>query len=400
MGSDNLASEAGEDEKRRPDSGRNALGRAEVIRQARPDDIRALVALEHKCFDSDRLSARQLRYLLTKGHAATLVDETGDGIGGYVLVLFRRGTSLARLYSIAVDPAQRGRGLGGQLLAAAEDAAREQGCVHMRAEIRTDNSASLALFRAHGYRQFGVYHDYYEDHADAIRVEKRLVRRVDYRGVRVPFYEQTLDFTCGSAALMMAMKALDPHEGMDRSSEIRLWREATTVFMTSGHGGCGPYGLAIAAHERGFEVEVYASHESGLFVDSVRSEEKKRVIRLVEEDFLAEMKRAAIPVHFERLGADTLDAAIHAGKVPVVLISSYRMYGERFPHWVVVTGADEHFFYVHDPFVDREKGKTETDCIDIPITRTEFERMARYGRSAQQAAVIIGPRTQTQAGIP
>ena len=71
-----------------------------------------------------------------------------------------------------------------------------------------------------------------------------------------------------------------------------------------------------------------------------------------------------------------------------------RMYQEKFPHWVVVTGADESFFYVHDPFVDREKGKSDTDCVDIPITKTEFESMARYGKAAQQAAVIIGPRSR------
>ena len=49
---------------------------------------------------------------------------------------------------------------------------------------------------------------------------------------------------------MMAMTALDPSRTMDANDEIRIWREATTVFMTSGHGGCGPYGLALAAHRR------------------------------------------------------------------------------------------------------------------------------------------------------
>jgi ribosomal protein S18 acetylase RimI-like enzyme len=364
----------------------------QVIRQACLDDLKGLVALEQRCFDSDRISARQFRYLLTKAHALTLVDERGDGIVGDVVVLFRRGTSLARLYSIAVDGAARGRGVGGALLDAAGNAAREHGCAYMRAEIRTDNAPSLALFASRDYRQFGVLEDYYEDHADAVRLEKRLVQRHEFRGVQVPYYQQTLDFSCGSAAVMMAMKAVDSGFVLDRRTEVRLWREATTVFMTSGHGGCGPYGLALAAHHRGFDVSVYVSDASGLFVDSVRSDEKKAVIRLVEEDFLEEIERAGIPLHHERLTADTLGAAVHAGRVPVVLISSYRMYQEKFPHWVVVTGADESFFYIHDPFVDEEKGKTATDCVDIPVTRAEFERMARYGKAAQQAAVIVGRR--------
>ena len=363
-----------------------------MIRQATIDDLQALVALEQRCFETDRISVRQFRYLLTRAHAVTLADEREAGIVGDVVVLFRRGTSLARLYSIAVDATARGRGVGGALLDAAENAAREHGAAYMRAEIRTDNSASLALFASHGYRRFGIHEDYYQDHADAVRLEKRLVRRHEFRGVQVPYYQQTLDFTCGSAAIMMAMKALDPEFAADRRSEVRLWREATTVFMTSGHGGCGPYGLALAAHHRGFAVGVYLSNESGLFVDSVRNEEKKAVIRLVEEDFLEEIERMGIAVHHERLTAQTISAAIDAGRVPVVLISSYRMYREKFPHWVVVTGADESFFYVHDPFVDEEKGRTATDCIDIPVTREEFERMARYGKAAQQAAVILGRR--------
>ena len=141
------------------------------------------------------------------------------------MVLFRRGTSLARLYSIAVDATARGRGVGGALLDAAENAAREHGAAYMRAEIRTDNSASLALFASHGYRRFGIHEDYYQDHADAVRLEKRLVRRHEFRGVQVPYYQQTLDFTCGSAAIMMAMKALDPEFAADRRSERDVARE-------------------------------------------------------------------------------------------------------------------------------------------------------------------------------
>jgi len=37
-----------------------------------------------------------------------------------------------------------------------------------------------------------------------------------------------------------------------REEEINLWREATTIFMTSGHGGCHPIGLALAASAGNF----------------------------------------------------------------------------------------------------------------------------------------------------
>src|SRR3546814_337608 len=82
--------------------------------------------------------------------------------------------------------------------------------------------------------------------------------------------------------MMMAMKALNPVLSLDRKLELRLWREATTIFMTSGHGGCGPYGMALSVWRRGYGAELFVSDPHVPFVDSVRSEEKKEVIRLVQ----------------------------------------------------------------------------------------------------------------------
>jgi len=360
-----------------------------MIRPAAVADIDALAALEQRCFQSDRLSKRRFRYMLTKANAALLVDATGGALRGYVLVLFHAGTSLARMYSIAVAPEHRGAGLGEALLGAGERAALEHGCVEMRLEVRSDNEASIRLYRRLGYRQFGRYADYYEDHMDALRLEKLLVPRLGAELVGVPYYRQTLDFTCGPASLMMAMKSLDPGLALNRALELRIWRESTTVFMTSGHGGCGPYGLALAAHHRGFDVEIYVNDEGALFVDSVRSEEKKEVIRLVQADFVREIEQAGIPVHYASLRTGELKREFDSGGIPIVLISSYRIYKEKFPHWVVVTGFDERFVYVHDPYVDEQAGKSETDVVNLPILQSDFERMARYGKSGQRAVLVL-----------
>lgn len=58
---------------------------------------------------------------------------------GYCLVLFHRGTSLARLYSIAIATHSRGLGLGKQLLDQAEHCARAHDCAYLRLEVRPDN---------------------------------------------------------------------------------------------------------------------------------------------------------------------------------------------------------------------------------------------------------------------
>jgi ribosomal protein S18 acetylase RimI-like enzyme len=366
-----------------------------VIRPARLDELAALVDLENRCFVTDRLSARSFRYMLTKGNAETLVEETSGVLRGYCIVLFNAGTSIARLYSIAVDPDAQGQGVGRALVQAAEHMAIDNDCMHMRLEIRIDNRASIALFKKCGYKQFGSIPDYYEDHMDALRCEKSLAPQLDLDMVRVPFYEQTLDFTCGPAAIMMAMKAFRPDLLLDRKMELRIWRESTTIFMTSGHGGCSPYGMALAAYHRGFDVEVYVNDEGAMFLNTVRDLDKKEVMRLAQEDFLEELQQLPIKFQYGALKVAEIQQKFEEGGIPIVLISSYRIYHEKFPHWVVVTGFDEKYIYVHDPFVDYEFGKTLTESINMPIFKKDFERMARYGKAAQKAVIVLKARSNT-----
>lgn len=362
------------------------------IRSASAADLDALVELENRCFEVDRMTRRQFRHLLKKGHAALFVAEEDGRLLGSVVVLFSRGTATARLYSIAVDRAARGRGVARALVERAEAEAWREERAWMRLEIRKDNPASIGLFEALGYRRFGSHADYYEDHMDAWRYEKPLDRRLKPPLERVAWYEQSLEFTCGPACLIMAMQSLDPSTAANRSLELQLWREATTIFMTSGLGGCGPYGLALAVARRGFEVEIWVNDTGVQMIDSVRSEEKKAVMALVQADMEREITERGIPVHFDVLDAAGLEAAFERGDIPVVLISSWRIYEQKSPHWVVVSGFDEHFVYVNDPFVDYEEGETAVDSINMPIGRSQFTQMARYGRKGLKAVVLIRRR--------
>ncbi len=367
-----------------------------MIRQANLEDLDELERIEARCFDTDRLSRRSFRHFLTRGHGILLVDDRRGRLAGYALVLFHRGTSLARLYSFAVGPGFRGRGVGMALLKAAEEAARDSDCVVMRLETRNDNQRAQALFRKAGYKTFGTYADYYDDHMDAIRMEKRLVKMPRRGLLRVPYYRQSQNFTCGPAALMMAMRGLNPGIKIDRTSELQIWREATTIFMQAGHGGCGPYGLALAAYRRGFDAEIFVNHLGALFVDSVQRADKKDAIRRLQDADLAEIKTVGIPLRHSAVTAEKMVAELSAGGLPVVLVSTYRLDRSRVPHWVVLIGADERFVYIHDPFVDEEKERTQTDSMGVPISRHDFDRMARFGKARVQAAVIIFAREKAE----
>lgn len=362
------------------------------VRAAVLTDLDSLVQVEQRCFQSDRLSRRSFRHFLTRGKASVLVFDDAGEIAGYALTLFHAGTALARLYSFAVLPEKQGKGIGRALLEAAEREARQRRSVAIRLEIRRDNERAKALYQAARYRELETLDDYYEDHESGIRMQKILAPDLRHSPASVPYYRQTLEFTCGPAALMMAMRHLTPRLALTRRLELQLWREATTIFMTTGHGGCDPYGLALAAKRRGYDVEVILKDDQALFVDSVRSAEKKAVIELVHRDFQEQIEAARIPIRYGSLALGELKDRIETGEVPVILISSYRLYGEKVPHWVVVTGVGDDIVYLHDPYVDDEENRSVVDAMNIPINREEFEGMARYGRSGQRAAVILSRR--------
>jgi ribosomal protein S18 acetylase RimI-like enzyme len=363
------------------------------LRPATLNDLPALLSLEQRSFSEDRISRRQFRWMLKRGHCALIIAESEQQtLAGYVLVLFHRGTSLGRIYSLAVNSDMRGKGIARLLMQAGESAALEQDCLALRLEVRADNDSAIALYRALGYRQFGIYEDYYEDHAPALRFQKRLLAiRTQAPGV-VPWYGQTLPFTCGPASLLMAMKALDPDIVMDRRHELQIWREATSIFMTTGHGGCGPRGLALAAFRRGFDAELYINVEGPLFVHGVRTDLKKEVLELVHQDFKEQVEAAGIIEHGEEISFELLEQALASGAYVLMLISCWSFSRQKSPHWVVLTGIDEHYVYLHDPEVDEDEDKTLLDTQNVPVPRSHFWRMARFGKEGLRTAVIISAR--------
>jgi predicted double-glycine peptidase len=171
----------------------------------------------------------------------------------------------------------------------------------------------------------------------------KTLRKRRHPGIRqaVPYYAQTLEFTCGPACLMMAMKYHDPGLTLDRSLELTLWKEATLIFMTSGLGGCGPFGLAVAAQRRGLATRV----------------------------ILADRQ---IPL---------------LNSIPIVLVSTYRLHRVKAPHWVVVTGFDRRNVYFHDPYEGFSTGQAQHVRLPIP----EFRRMRRYGKAVNKSIIFVAP---------
>lgn len=144
-----------------------------AVRDARAPDLARLLELE-ALFPGDRLSPRQFRRHLASPRARLRVAEAGGRVTGYALTFLRRGSEVARLYSIAVDPAVRGGGIGAALLRDACAQACEAGCRRLRLEVRTDNAAAIALYRREGFAVFDRRAAYYADGCDAWRLQRVL----------------------------------------------------------------------------------------------------------------------------------------------------------------------------------------------------------------------------------
>ena len=363
------------------------------LRPACTDDLEALLALEEICFTTDRISRRSFRRLIGGDRSRLTVLERAGQVLGYALVLLRRGTGLARLYSLAVQPAQLGQGLGRCLLQDAERAAIAENCVFMRLEVALANEHARRLYEAAGYAPIRQLPDYYGDGAHGVRMEKVLAPtgpQVIPERV-VPYYEQSTDFTCGPACLLMALAHFDPAIRPDPVLEVRLWREATTVFMSSGLGGCEPVGMALALRERGLDCRIHVSEPGPFLLQTVTAPEKRRVMALAQLDFQRRASALAIPMHGP-LPAVALAAELNAGALAIVLISGNRMFGQRVPHWVLAYAATADHILIHDPWVETSALESATNAIGLPVPFAEFDRMSRYGRSGLRATVLVaGP---------
>ena len=371
------------------------------IRPVSQEDLSALLRLENKCFTTDQLSRRSFRHWIQAENCAFLVAESGDGIVGYSLIIFFRGTTLARLYSIATDPEYRGKGIARALMEAGEQISKDAGRVFLRLEVSVDNTAGIALYESMGYQPFGIYRHYYENSNDALRMQK-CIRTVPpvAENRAIPWIQQTTTFTCGPAALMMAMRGLSKKYQPTQHEELQIWREATTIFMTSGHGGCHPIGLALAATHRNYPVEVWINKETTLFVDGVRGENKKRVLELVHQDFVLQAKKEKIKVRYRDFHHSHLISEFKKGNIPIILISTYRLDGRKAPHWVTMSGYDEDCLYVHDSDPDPdEQSASGLDSQHLPIAHEDFLKMSRFGRNPIRTAVIVRKRTSKQLGL-
>lgn len=216
------------------------------------------------------------------------------------------------------------------------------------------------------------------------------IRRLTVGPTRaVPYLRQTTDFTCGPAALLMALAALGLAGPPDRAEELRLWRSATTV------GGCDPLGLAVAAADLGARPQVTLSTDQPILLELCDTDEERELRGFLQGEFRARAAEQGLQVRTETFDLEELRAALDTGAVVLVLIEQAPMHAESCPHWIAVHSAVGDIFYANDPWTDADLGETFLDGVDLPLPAATLDRLAWYGTPAYRSMLVVPPHPTT-----
>lgn len=157
------------------------------IRKAEERDLKRVMEIENSSFASPWPEGLVRGYL---GEDGFLVGEEGRKVVGYILVGLKTPSFFSRLerrtrlllhrqdgadpdllighvMNLAVDPPQRRRGLGAELLRAGLSYLKQLGAWRVELEVRTQNREAIQLYRKFGFSIERLVSHYYSDGDDA-----------------------------------------------------------------------------------------------------------------------------------------------------------------------------------------------------------------------------------------
>ncbi|MFB2554718.1 ribosomal protein S18-alanine N-acetyltransferase [Herbiconiux liangxiaofengii] len=151
------------------------------LRRAVATDLDAVMALERSSFTTDAWSQESMASELGNPNCFYLVavaDESPDAVAGYAGLLCPPGSGDGDIQTIAVSPADRGKGLGRALMAALMAEAVRRDARQIFLEVRADNPVAHSLYLSLGFEDLAVRPNYYQpDGVDAVVMRAMPARR-------------------------------------------------------------------------------------------------------------------------------------------------------------------------------------------------------------------------------
>lgn len=141
------------------------------IKKATRYDIEKVYFIEQQTFSQDKFSKAQIIRAVKNDYGLWMAMQDKP-VGYYYYTLERY---YIRLYSIAVVPSCQRQGIGRILLQHFHDLIdpylypNHKG---LRLECRRDNTRAINFYKKHGYREYGMKHNYYQDGMSAVLLRR------------------------------------------------------------------------------------------------------------------------------------------------------------------------------------------------------------------------------------
>lgn len=105
------------------------------------------------------------RYMANRRRTRILVATNDKKFVGYITIIFAKFRKLRgnAYLALSVSPRYRDRGIGTELMQAAEDYARHQGVRRLELEVFGKNAGAIKLFKRLGYEEEGRRHQAVND---------------------------------------------------------------------------------------------------------------------------------------------------------------------------------------------------------------------------------------------
>ncbi len=143
-----------------------------VIEPGRPDEVDRLIRLAANVLTED-IDTAWLAEAATAGVCLVARDAPTSQILGFALAR-REACCEAHLLALAVDPHERGSGVGSALLRAVGREMMRTGAMNLRLEVRCDNPRAQQFYARHGFSPEGVQSHAYPDGEDAVHLVRPL----------------------------------------------------------------------------------------------------------------------------------------------------------------------------------------------------------------------------------
>src|SRR5215831_15597320 len=133
------------------------------VRKLRLSDLDRILQIEQASFGKDAYDRNLFaEYFRRCGSLFLVADGRGKrGACGYAITCIRGGR--AELVSIAVDPADRGRGAASALLESTLRRLRRRGVRRFHLTVRWTNHPARAFYEKYGFRRRRIVRRYYEN---------------------------------------------------------------------------------------------------------------------------------------------------------------------------------------------------------------------------------------------